>query len=171
MKQKVFISLAIFCIAMMGYAQKKVQPNWQDVVQMLNATEQNKMSIVYVYKQNCELCDMAEETIFSDTTIVNTLNKEFNVARFDAATKDDIIYKGSKLPYQAFTDTEGVHVLAVMLLDGKMGYPTFVVMDKNGEKVNTHYPVKDKEEFMLIMKYYSSGDYKETPYDEWKSKH
>jgi len=168
--KKVIIVLFLTGIAVTGFAQQKIQPNWQDFSTVINATGQDKISMIYVYNTPCDLCATTEETILADTAVVNTLKKHFIVARFDSGTKEDVEVKGQKYPYSATSETTGVNIYAIILLKGVMGFPTFVFIDKEGEQIGTHFPVKEKEEFMQILKYYSSGDYKGAPYEEWIKK-
>ena len=168
--KKIIIILFLAGIATVGFAQKKAQPKWQDFSTTINATEQEKISMIYVYNAPCELCTTTEETILSDTTVVNTLTKHFISAKFDAGNKEDVVVKGQAYPYSAFTETTGVNVYAIILLDGKMGYPTFVFLNKQGDKIGTHFPVNDAEEFLKILKFYSTGGYEKTSYDEWIKK-
>jgi thioredoxin-related protein len=168
--KKSIIILFFAGIAFAGYAQKKAEPKWQDFSKTVNATEQEKISMIYVYNTPCDLCTTTEETILADSTVIKALMKDFISAKFDAGTKDDVVVKEQKYPYSSFTEESGVNIYAIVLLNGKMGYPTFAFLDKEGEKIGTHFPVKDAEEFLQILKYYSSGDYKETPYEAWINK-
>jgi thioredoxin-related protein len=170
--KRIIIILLFAGIAATGFSQiKKVQPNWQDFSTTINATEQDKITMIYVYNNNSQWnCAATEETILADSTVIKALMKNFISVKFDSETKEDLIIKDKKYGYSAFSEESGVHVYAIVLLNGKMGFPTFVFLDKEGEKIGTHFPVKDAEAFLLILRYYSSGDYKDTPYEEWLQK-
>lgn len=168
--KKVIIILFFAGIATVGFAQKKAQPQWQDFSKTINATEQDKITMIYVYNTPCDLCTTIEETILADSTVIKALMKDFISVKFDVETKDDVVVKGQKYPYSAFSETNGVNIYAIVLLNGKMGYPSFVFMDKEGEKIGTHFPVNNTTEFMRILKFYSSGDYKNVSYEEWIKK-
>ena len=168
--KKVIIALFLAGITFGGFSQEKLQPDWQDFLTVINATGQEKLSMIYVYNNSWDLCTTAENTILADTTVVTTLRENFIVAKFDSETKEELIIKGKPNPYLPSSETTGVNMYTIILLGGKMGYPTYVFLDKEGEKIGTHFPVNDTEEFLLILKYYSSGDYAQTPYDEWVKK-
>jgi len=168
--KKIIITLVIAGIATVGFSQGKVQPKWQDFSKTINATGQDKISMVYVYNSPCDLCTTTEATILADSTVVKALEKDFISAKFDSGTKEDVVVKGQTYPYSAFTEESGVNIYAIILLDGKMGYPTFVFLNKDGEKIGTHFPVKDAEEFLLILKFYSSEGYKNALYEDWIKK-
>ena len=169
--KRIIIILFLVGIAATGFSQKKVQPNWQDFSKIVNGTTgQDKISMIYVYNTPCDLCTTVEETILADTMVVNALTKNFISAKFNAETQDEVDVKGQKYPYSAFSEESGINIYAIILLDGKMGFPTFVFMDKEGNKIGAHFPVKTTEEFLLILKYYSSEGYKEASYDEWVKK-
>jgi thioredoxin-related protein len=165
--KKTIIVLFFAGIATLGFAQQKIQPNWQDFTKVVNAeTGQNKISVIYVYNSPCDLCTTTEETILADTTVVGMLKRNFIVTKFDARTKEDVVVKDQTYRYSG-TEEHGTNIYAIMLLDGVMGFPTFVFMNKEGEKIGKHFPVKDTAEFLQILKYYSSGDYENAPYEDW----
>jgi len=168
--KRIIIALLFAGIATVGFSQGKIQPKWQDFSTTINATGQDKISMIYVYNSPCELCITTEQTILADTAVVNLLTKKFISAKFDSGSKEDVVVKGQTYPYSSFSEESGVSIYAVILLDGKMGYPSFVFLNEEGEKIGIHFPVKDTEEFLLILKYYSSGSYKEAPYEEWIKK-
>ena len=181
--KNIIIILFFAGIATVGLAQTtkpKVEPKWQDFSTTINAPEQEKITMVYIYKSPCDLCPAVEEAIFADTTVVNALTKDFMSIKFDAAIKDDVVVKGQKYPFADFGGGNGYNIYAVVLLGGKMNYSTFVFLDKEGEKIGTHYFIKDPKtmaqldaaEFLFILRYYSSGAYAEegASYDEWIKK-
>jgi thioredoxin-related protein len=170
--KKFIIVLFLAGIAVAGFSQtKKVEPEWQDFSKIINGeTGQDKIGVIYVYNTPCDLCTTTEATILADSTVIKALKKDFIAAKFDSATKDDVVVKDKKYPVTENPDGSGINIYAVLLLDGRMGYPTFVFMDKEGTKIGKHFPVKDSAEFLQILKFYSSGDYAKTTYEEWIKK-
>jgi thioredoxin-related protein len=129
--------------------------------------------MVYVYNNDARWNGaITEETILADSTVIKALLKDFISVKFDSETKEEVVVKGQKYPFADFGEGNGYNVYTIVLLGGKMGYPTFVFLDKEGEKIGSHFPVKDAAEFLLILKYYSSGAYEEegASYDEWIKK-
>ena len=181
--KKIIIILFFAGIATVGLAQTtkpKVEPKWQDFSTTINATGQEKITMVFIYKSPCDLCPAVEEAIFADTTVVNALTKDFMSIKFDAAIEEDVVVKGQKYTFMEFKGGGGYNAYTVVLLGGQMNYSTFVFLDKEGEKIGTHYFIQDPrtmaqldaEEFLLILKYYSSGAYTEegASYEEWIKK-
>jgi thioredoxin-related protein len=168
--KKIIIILFFAGIVATGFSQQKIQPDWQDFSTTINAMEQDKITMIYVYNNAWDLCTTAEETILSDTTVVNALKKDFISIKFDSETKEEVIVKGKPHPYLPSSETHGVNMYTIILLDGRMGYPTYVFLDTEGKKLGTHFPVNNAEGLLLILKYYSSGGYKDTPYEEWIKK-
>ena len=172
--KNIIITLFFAAIATVGLAQtKKVEPKWQDFSTTINAPEQEKITMVYVYSNDVRWNGAAtEETILADSTVIKALMKDFISVKFDSETKEDVVVKGQKYPFADFGEGSGYNVYTIVLLGGKMGYPTFVFLDKEGENIGSHFPVKDAAEFLLILKYYSSGAYEEegASYEEWVKK-
>ena len=171
--KKSIIILLFAGIASVGFSQQRIQPEWQDFTKVVNAeTGLDKIGVIYVYNTPCDLCTTTEETILADTTVVGVLKRDFVATKFDARTKDDVVVKDQSYRYSG-TEDSGTNIYAIVLLDGVMGFPTFVFMNKEGEKIGKHYftkdfaPVKDAAEFLQILQYYSSGDYEKVSYEEW----
>lgn len=168
MMKKILFALCIIGSAMAASAQKTLpQPEWADFAKIIAADTQEKITMVYVYNTPCENCAVVEEEIFADSTIIKALQKEFIATRFFAASKEDVVYKDVNYSYTSFSENEGLHVLAVMLLNGRMGYPSLVFLDKNNEILNAHHAPKTSREVLTIFNYYTSGDYAKKPFDEW----
>ena len=166
--KKILLSICIVGLAVVTFAQKPVpQPEWTDFAKNMAAGKQEKITMVYVYNTPCENCMVFEDEIFPDSTVIKALKNDFIATRFFAATKDDIEYKGTNYSYSSFSDDEGVHILAVLLLNGRMGYPSLVFLDKNNDVLNVHYAPQTSREVLTILDYYSSGDYEKTEFDEW----
>lgn len=170
--KKLLLSIFIAGMAFGTFAQteKKAEPKWADFTTTIAAEKNPKITMVYVYNTPCNLCPNIESKVFADSTVIKALEKDFIATKFFASSPDEYRYKGDKYSYTSFTDDEGINILAVMLLDGKMGYPTCVFLDENNEKIGTHLYVREVDEMTKILGFYSSKKYLETTYEEWIKK-
>ena len=65
----------------------------------------------------------------------------------------------------------GANQLAMDLgsVGGKLGYPTLVVLDENGNKLQAFPGYKDVETLSIILKYFKSGSYKSMDFQQYQT--
>ena len=69
------------------------------------------------------------------------------------------------------TGARGANQLAMELgsVGGKLGYPTLVVLDADGKKLQAFPGYKDVETLTIILKYFQSGSYKTMDFQQFQS--
>jgi hypothetical protein len=72
-----------------------------------------------------------DASTFKDPSVVNTMNQYYYAVKLDAEMKDTIIYNEMVFANLNPEKKRGVHTLAVSLLNSKMSYPSFVMLDEN----------------------------------------
>jgi thioredoxin-related protein len=112
------------------------QINW---VSFEEAVETNKtepkLMLIDVYTSWCGYCKKMDRTTFQDSVMIDFLNDNFHCAKVNAEMRSDVIFNGDTLGFIKDWGRNGVHELAARLLDGKMGYPAFVVLNKNLSRI------------------------------------
>lgn len=96
-------------------------------------TKNPKKVIVDVYTNWCRWCKVMDEKTFTDETLVQYLNENYYMVKFNAEQKEEATFKGKKYAFQS-KGIKGYNSLAAELTQGKLSYPSFVVLD---EKLNT----------------------------------
>ncbi len=95
------------------------------------------------------------------------MNEKFYPVKFNAETKEDIVYKGKT--YHFVKDGKrGHHELAATLLQGRMSYPTLVFIDEEGELIQSIVGFKTAEEFEMILAYFYGDYYMKKPWSAFK---
>lgn len=109
--------------------------NWMTFEEAIDANKKEKKYILIdVYTEWCGWCKRMDASTFKDSSIVNYVNKHFYAVKLDAEQKEDIEYKGNTFKF-VDQGRRGYHELAARLLQGKMSYPSFVVLSKK-EQIN-----------------------------------
>ena len=133
--------------------------------QAIAANQQNPRKIfIDIYTGWCGWCKRMDATTFMEDTVANYMNEKFYAVKLDAEMKDSVVYNGYVFKYQP---EQRANELAISLLQGKMSYPTFVIMD---EKVNLLSPVPGYQtvpQIMPILKYFGDNIYLSQSWEEY----
>ncbi len=165
------ISAAILILLSAGSCQSQTHTNepggiqWMDFEQAmkLNQTKPKKV-FIDVYTGWCGWCKRMDATTFKDSAIVKYMNENYYSVKLDAETKDSIHYKdrafGFKTEYKA-------NELAVALLNGQMGYPSYVFLDEQSNLLTPLSGYKTVPELMPVLKFFGTDAYKTTKWEEY----
>ena len=122
-----FIVLSFLAVNVMGQEINWV--SWSEMVELQK--QERKKVFVDVYTDWCGWCKKMDAGTFKDPSVVNTMNQYYYAVKLDAEMKDTIQYNGMMFVNMNPNKKRGVHTLAVSLLNSKMSYPSFVILDEN----------------------------------------
>ncbi|CAF3425427.1 unnamed protein product [Rotaria sp. Silwood2] len=133
-------------------------------------TGNKKFILVDLYTDWCGWCKKMDENTLQDAGIISLLNEDFTSVKFNAESPTPVMFNGKSY---AFTKTgaRGANQLAMDLgsVGGKLGYPTIVILDANGNKLQAFPGYKDVETLNAILKFYKSGSYKTMDFQQFQS--
>ena len=171
--------LMVVSICMLNSASAKIRNSasdndikWTTIDQSLaNAKTANKKFIlVDLYTDWCGWCKKMDENTFQDAGILALLNESFTTVKFNAETPNPVSFNGKSYSFTK-TGARGANQLALDLgsYGGKLGYPTIVILDENGNKLQAFPGYKDVETLNAILKFYKSGSYKTMDFQQFQS--
>ncbi|MCX8111909.1 MAG: thioredoxin family protein [Bacteroidia bacterium] len=103
---------------------------WQDLeTAFQRARYVDRLLLIYIYTPWCSPCVMMEQNTWSHPIIANFAAKNFHCIRLNAESRDSIPFNGTLFPYLPELHA---NQLAYLLLEGKMEYPTLVLMEPSG---------------------------------------
>jgi thioredoxin-related protein len=117
---------------------------------MEEAKTQKKPVIVDFYADWCKWCKVMDEKTFSDPGIKKIFDTDWVTIRIDTqdiTTKGT--YQGKTMTYRELSTYFGVE-----------GLPSFLFIDKNGEKVNIEVGYIPADQFSKFLDYYKKELYK-----------
>lgn len=181
MKKLNFKWLVLFIISICTFhvASAKIERNttdndikWTSIDQSLANTKSagKKFMLVELYTDWCGWCKKMDENTFQDAGIVSVINESFTAVKFNAETASPVTYNGKTYNFVK-TGARGANQLALDLgsVGGKLGYPTLIVLDENGNKLQAFPGFKDVETLSMILKFYKSGSYKTMDFQQFQS--
>lgn len=159
---KYFITGLLALISSLAFSQGHPQPNtgnphglvnWMTIEEAMAAKEkENKPIIIDIYTDWCGWCKHMMQTTFSNAELASYINQRFYPVRYNAETKDTILYKGKEYINTA-TGRKATHQLAYELTGGRLSYPTLVFIGEDNQKLPLpgFRKVNELEPFLVLF--------------------
>jgi thioredoxin-related protein len=149
----------IFCSVIS--AQTRV--NWMSIEEAVKMQESSPRTILIdMYTDWCGWCKKMDMETFNNPDIANYINTNFYPVKFNAETKDTVVYRGETF-INMNTGQRSSHQLAQMLMGGRMSYPTIVYIDYEF-KVNPVPGFMDIRSIEPILVYFAERINKNSDY-------
>lgn len=91
---------------------------------------EGKYYFVDIYTSWCKWCKVMDQQTFTDSSVIEHLDDQFHVVKFNAEQTDIVNWNGKEFIYKA-GGRRGIHTLAIELLNGRLSYPSFAILDKD----------------------------------------
>jgi thioredoxin-related protein len=182
MKRNILLLFTVL-LAMSVNAQSIKWYTFEEAVK-LNKTAPKKI-FIDLYTDWCGWCKVMDRTTFADTVVAKYMTENFYAVKFNAEGKDPVKFYGPMMKYDSLkkervvvNDTivfkydatagrNGTHGLAMALTDGKLSYPTFIILDSNFQRLDIIAGYQQAPVFETQINYYGSGANVTTPYDQF----
>ncbi|MDY6800759.1 MAG: DUF255 domain-containing protein [Bacteroidota bacterium] len=164
---RILLTLIFAGIAGQNFAQKK-EVKWhtfEEAVE-LNQKEQRKI-FIDIYTDWCGWCKKMDANTFSHPTITKILNEEYYAVKFNAESRDTIVFAGQHLINKG-NSARSPHQLAVALLQSKMSYPSTVYMNENIQLLTSVPGYYTPEKLEPILRFFADDAHKTKSFEEFK---
>jgi len=115
-----------------------------------------------IYTSWCGWCKKMDATTFKDKDIVKAMNQYYYPVKLDAEMPENITYNGHEFinpnPNPA-KGRRGTHQLPASLLDYKLTYPSYVIMDENTSRLVVYKGYKKKDGMLGILNFFGTNQY------------
>jgi thioredoxin-related protein len=176
MKKTLLFTLCL-TLSMMGFSQQRslIPPvrwfSFEDAL-TLNAERAalglpTKKIFVDVYTDWCGWCKRMDMNTFSHPVIAEMLNSNWIPVKLNAERRDTVNINGQIFVNES-TGPRGAHQLAIVLLDGKMGYPSIALIDEMGRPIQVLPGYKSPQQLEMLLAFFSSNAYRSTEWEEFQ---
>ena len=160
MKKALIITLFAL-LGMSAMAQEKI--NWMSIEEAAErCAKEPKMVFIDVYTDWCGWCKRMDRSTFANPVIAKYMNEHFYAVKFDAETLDTITFQGQQ--YVGFVREDGKkgsHRLARTLLNGRMSYPSYVIMNEEMRALQVIPGYQNEKAFEPMMHFFGDKVYLE----------
>jgi thioredoxin-related protein len=171
-----FLLTVVFVLSMLNLSSAKTSADasikWTTIEQALSEAKSSnkKFILVDLYTDWCGWCKKMDEGAFSEAGVISMINSSFVPVKFNAEVPSPVTFNGKTYTFNK-SGQRGANQLALDLgsTGGKLGYPTLVVLDANGNKLRSFPGYKDVETMAAILKYFESGSYKAMDFQQFQS--
>ena len=138
--------------------------SWEDAIAAANNNP--KKLFVDVYTDWCGWCKKMDNTTFADPSVAAYINENFYPIKFNAEQREIVEYNGYSLKF-INQGRRGVHELAYSLLDGQLGYPSYVYLDEAQRRITVSPGFKQVPDLLKELSFIAEDHYKTTSYEEY----
>jgi thioredoxin-related protein len=125
--------------------------------------------MVDLYTDWCGWCKKMDSGTFADANVSKYLGEKFYAVKFNAESPGKVTFKGKTYEFEAMGN-RGANGLAVELgsFNGRLGYPTIVILDESLNKLETNPGYKDAASLLSLIKYYGDDHYKTLNFQQYQ---
>lgn len=160
-------TLLLAVVLLVASATARAQVRWMTWAEAMEAQREEPRKIfVDVFTEWCGWCKRMDATTFGDRRVASLLNDDFYAVKLDAEQRGELEFKGRTYAFRP-GGRRGVHELAAELLGGRLGYPSVVFLDEDGEVIQAVPGYQEADDFLKVAAYFGSDAYRTTPWSDY----
>jgi|YNPMSStandDraft_1061717.scaffolds.fasta_scaffold00389_14 thioredoxin-related protein len=162
---KILLFLIVF-VQISLYAQNIKWLTLEEAIK-LNKTKPKKF-FIDMYTDWCFWCKKMDAETFNHPAIANFIQEYFYPVKFNAETKDTILFKGKKYTNPNI-GMRSTHSLAAELMNNRPSYPTIVYLDEELNSISAVPGYMKPTDIEPILVFFARNFYKIYPYEQFKA--
>jgi thioredoxin-related protein len=159
------VLLILFILLASFKPKKKSKIKWISITELNEQYKiQPKPILIDVYTNWCGWCRVMEKETYSQESVSSYINDNYYAVKFDAETTDSVEFNGRKFGYNT---SYKANELAIYLLDGRMGYPTTILLSSINAQPAPLSGFLKPSELEPPLKFFAEGAYKKKEFPEY----
>ena len=114
---------------------------------------EKKFIFIDMYTEWCTWCKKMDGSTFKDPSVINYIDQNFYAVKLNPETATAIAYK-EVLYEQKLYNGKKMNELAVNLMDSKLSFPSFVILNKREVKRGVIAGYQNSNQLLLALKRY-----------------
>lgn len=128
---------------------------WMGFEEAVRKSESDKKKVfIDVYTDWCGWCKRMDATTFKNDTVTDFMNQNYHAVKLNAESRDTIRFRDQVF---VFRPEYKANEIALSLLNGKMGYPSFVVLDENFSMLKVIAGYQTPEQLLPVLQYFAGN--------------
>lgn len=169
------VAVFIFSFPLFSFSQTPAkQINWLSWQEAMKQREtfiaENKQALnegkafpkkifIDVYTGWCGWCKKMDASTFIDPVIVDYMNNNFYPVKMDGEMKDTIVFNGHTFTNPNPGMNRSSHTLPASLLEYKLSYPTYILLDENLSRIAIYPGYKSAEDLFGILLFFKTNQH------------
>jgi len=113
--------------------------------------DDKKLYFVDLYTDWCGWCKVMDKKTFTDNEVIEYLDQNFHNVKFNAEQTAAVNWEGKEYIYKQ-GGRKGIHELAPLLLNNRLSYPSFAVLDENRNPIKVIVGYKKPDQLMTELR-------------------
>lgn len=169
MKKSIIIAIFAFLTLGAKAQETKETIKWMDFNDAVEACKKEpKLIFIDVFTDWCGWCKWMDASTFKNPVIAKYMNDKFYAVKFDAERSDTIVFNGYTFTGITRADgRKGAHQLAAALLQNKLSYPSYVLMDENFRILQVIGGYQEVQQFEPMIHFFGDRAYQSMNGDDF----
>lgn len=132
----------------------------------LNKTDKRKI-VIDLYTDWCGWCKVMEKNTFTNTKIINYINKKYYPVKFNAERKESVRFNDKMYNY-INSGRRGYNALALELTGGRLSFPNVIFLDEEQNVIQAIPGYIEPDKFLKILHYFGENKYQRIPWSVYE---
>jgi len=165
-----FTALCCFSMLSCSADPEKVSPGeggirWLSFEQAVALNDSMPKKIfIDVYTEWCGWCKRMDAGTFRDSAVISYMNEHYYAVKVDAESKDTVRFRDKQF---VFRPEFKANELALSLLNGKMAYPSFVIMSEQYVLLAPLSGYQQPDELMQALTFYGQNIHEQMKWEDY----
>jgi len=130
--------------------------------------EKPRLMFVDVFTNWCGWCKVMDRETFTNPEIISYMNKHFYCVKLNAERKDTVFLDGQTFVNENPGMSRSAHQIAIALLNGRMSYPSCVVMDEKKKVLTVLNGYQTSVNLEPVLHYFGEGAYQKQSWESFR---